>query len=59
VRRPTVSPQSPTLGLTHLQFEAMRIATSARSCSTATAPARTDVAGHRSYIRAAYTSSGT
>jgi integrase/recombinase XerD len=23
VRRPTVSPQSPTLGLTHLQFEAM------------------------------------
>ena len=26
VRRPTVSPQSPTLGLTHLQFEAMLVA---------------------------------
>jgi integrase/recombinase XerD len=37
VRRPAVPPESPTLGFTHLQFEAM-LAVSCESANPATSP---------------------
>ena len=61
VRRPSVPPESPTLGFTHLQFEAML--TAARHADPRTTMrydrARNNLDRHPNYILAAYMASGT
>ena len=61
VRRPTVPAESPTLGLTHLQLEALL--TAARHADPRTTMrydrARNHLDRHPNYILAAYMASGT
>ncbi|WP_222932833.1 hypothetical protein [Nocardia yunnanensis] len=62
VRRPRVSNESPTLGLSHLQFEALLVASRDSDNPPDFARydrARTNLDRHPNYIRAAFMASAT